>query len=67
MNKELVVEFIYSSSGVVSLKIKPSKEEFSVYEIYYIYKYIERILKESNFDWNSTLNIQSSVRKGEDM
>lgn len=62
MNKELSVEFIYSTDGSVSLKVKPGNE-YSLYEIYYAYKLLERILRESDFDWSVESKIQNTVKR----
>lgn len=64
--KELAVEFIRNSDGTISVKMKPSKEKYSDYELYMAYRYLKQVLDDIHFDWSIEGTIETIVKKKED-
>lgn len=54
MNKEITLVLEQLNDGSIRPKVKDDQVvELSLQDIYMFYKYLELILNESKFDWNS--------------
>lgn len=56
--KELAIEFILNNDGSISTKIKPSDTEYSINDIYMVYRYLYQLLNDLKFDWSKEGEIQ---------
>lgn len=62
--KEITFQLITQLDGTIKPKVKSSDEEFTQDDLYMIYKYIEVILSQTDFDWSKEGFIEGIVQKG---